>query len=68
MIADHAQPDRVGARLVPSQQLPGLAVVAVGSHPLDVEIMAEETGLELVVLRGRSERDADDFLHETLQI
>jgi hypothetical protein len=57
----------MGACLVATKEFPRLSVVAVGPYSLYVEIVTEESGLELVVLRRGPEGDADDFLHEKLQ-
>ncbi len=62
MVVDHAQPDGVGVGLVPAEQLPGLPVIIVCAIALDLKVLAEEPGLELVVLGGRSEGYADDLL------
>ena len=55
MVADHAQSDRVGIGLGAAQQVPSLAVVSVGPLPRDLEVLAQELGLERVILVRRTQ-------------
>jgi len=63
VVADFTEADGIGRSLLAAHQLPGLARVLVRAHPMNREILAEESGLELEILPGRTQRDADYLLH-----
>ena len=63
VVADLAEADGVGHRLLAAHQFPGLDRVVVGAEAADMEVVAEETGLELEILARGTQRHRDDFLH-----
>jgi hypothetical protein len=63
-ILEHTQADGVGFGVPLADQRHGAGDAAIGADALDVQLFAEELGVEREILGGRTQADADNCFHD----